>query len=88
MIHNKPQQQLFAFFLQHITIIGIVSCLLGYNVYDNCDDEDLTVDLLYPGLTGVSQVCVEQAADTSDETYAGMFVSINAAEASNAQESI
>ena len=40
-------------------------------MYDNCEDEDQTVDILYPGFTDSDQVCNGQGTKTTEEIYAG-----------------
>lgn len=46
---------------------------IGYDVYDNCDDEDRTVDIIYPGFAKVNHVCNRPGTDVSEETYAGIL---------------
>ena len=45
---------------------------LGYDLYDNCDDEDLTVDIMYPGIVGTANDCSPKNDNESQPVYAGM----------------
>ena len=40
-------------------------------MYDNCDNEDQTVDILYHGFTDLNDACNGQGTNTTAQTYAG-----------------
>ena len=43
----------------------------GYDIYDNCDDKDQTVDLMYPGIGKENRECTLQKSNSSYSEYAG-----------------